>query len=295
MESERRPGINEQHGAYRRGLVLGLTMAEVGILIIFVLLLLIALGVLREQELRKEQGTKTLIDKGRLTELEKAQSSLAAVTRALGVSSKTDPQDIERLVAAVQEAVASKEGEQALVAARNALKGLQDAQATLEAIAAAAGQDGAKSLGEALKDQSEQLGTKEGQLKFYEAQFKRLGKGDGGRPCWVEADGSIDYLYEVVLRDDGIQMREIDIPSKAEQRATLPMPTANPSEVLSEHTFLSRTEALFRYGQDNKNQCRFYVKVYDGTGDTQKGLYKSHMKAVEGHFYKLEMTSAAPF
>ena len=33
------------------------------------------------------------------------------------------------------------------------------------------------------------------------------GHGKGERPCWVQLDGTIDYLYDVVLTSRGIKMR----------------------------------------------------------------------------------------
>ena len=49
--------IAEQNAAYRRGVVLGLTMAQVGILIIFVLLLLVEFrGMGRSRRTRGRKG-----------------------------------------------------------------------------------------------------------------------------------------------------------------------------------------------------------------------------------------------
>ena len=59
-------------------------------------------------------------------------------------------------------------------------------------------------------EQSHRIANQEGQLRRYEAQLKEKGLGGGERPCWVKPDGTIEYLYDVVLASNGIRMREID-------------------------------------------------------------------------------------
>jgi hypothetical protein len=271
-------------------------MAEVGILIIFVLLLLIARGALKAEELRETQKGKELVEASRLRQLESAESALSAVTNALSVAKETNPEEIARLVALVKKAADTKEGQRWLADTKATLEAISRAQARIETIARNAGNKDAASFAEIIRESSEQLGTKEGQLKYYEGQLKSLGQGAGGRPCWVEPDGTIDYLYDVVLGSDGtIRMRETENPSKGAERAEWPMPSVDAHERLTEGEFLRRTRSLYDYGQRAENKCRFFVVVYDDTGPQQKDVYKSLLKAVEGHFYKKLSDVAAPF
>ena len=64
--------VAEQNASYRKGLVLGLTMAEVGILIIFVRLLLIAFEELRRDEVFRKFENKVAIEQSRADELSRA-------------------------------------------------------------------------------------------------------------------------------------------------------------------------------------------------------------------------------
>src|SRR5262249_12117828 len=89
--------IGEQHAAYRKGLVLGLTMAEVGILIIFVLLLLIAFDYLRQAELFGQFRDKVAIEPGHLEKLVAAESKLEEIAKALGVDASEPSDDFARL------------------------------------------------------------------------------------------------------------------------------------------------------------------------------------------------------
>jgi hypothetical protein len=120
-----------------------------------------------------------------------------------------------------------------------------------------------------------------------------VGLGKGERPCWVKPDGSIEYLYDVVLGSDGIRMREYRHEGRVHERSLLPMPKVSPDEVLSIGEFLRRTEPLFRYSE--AANCRYFVVVYDDTGPTEKERYKELLRAVEGHFYKRLERGAAPF
>jgi len=110
-----------------------------------------------------------------------------------------------------------------------------------------------------------------------------VGQGKGVRPCWVQPNGTIDYLYDVVLTSDGIRMKEYAHPSRAAERALLPMPAADPTETLSEQEFLTRTYPLYQRSQ--ADNCRFFVWIYDGTGAQEKTLYKRLRRTVEGNFY----------
>ena len=81
--------IAEQNASYRRGVVLGLTMAEVGILVIFVLLLLIGFNEwtrVIEQEKAKDNRSVSI---ERLAGLETAERQLADVVEAMQLPAST--------------------------------------------------------------------------------------------------------------------------------------------------------------------------------------------------------------
>lgn len=75
--------IAEENAAYRRGVVLGLTMAEVGILIIFVLLLLIGFNEWTKIKEREAAKDNVSVAKDRMVALEDAERQFSAVAAAL--------------------------------------------------------------------------------------------------------------------------------------------------------------------------------------------------------------------
>ena len=278
------PGrIGEQHDTYRRGLVLGLTMAEVGILIIFVLLLLIAFNEHRQRQLRQTMRDATPVKLVELKELQDSQALLDQLRSELGVSEQLPPEDFRKLVRAMQPVLSTGTGPAALAELQAEIERQKAVTEGLKE-ALSKSQDGkADEVIQRIEAQSHELANKEGQLKRYEKQLEQVGQGKGARPCWVQPDGTIDYLYDVVLTSSGIRMKEYPYPSRAGERALLPMPPADPAETLSESEFLRRTLPLYRSSE--AQNCRFFVWIYDGTGPQDKELYKRLRRAVEGHFY----------
>jgi hypothetical protein len=272
--------IGEQHGAYRRGLVVGLTMAEVGILIIFILLLLIGF----ERWLRRDQES---IPRERLKALNAAESTLNELHETLQTPSGSTVNEIRALVRVLQNGAATPEGQSALEEAREVFRETRRVQDELQK------SPGFEGLAKEVEKQASRIANQEGQLKRYESQLKAAGLGKGERPCWVRPDGTIEYLYDVVLASRGIRMREYHHPHRERERSHLPIPAANPSEVIGPAEFLRRTQAL--YDSSLAQNCRFFVVVYDSTGATEKEVYKTLLRTVEGHFYKRLANGPGPF
>ena len=286
--------IGEQHTAYRRGLVLGLTMAEVGILIIFILLLLIAFDYLQRDEILRPFANKTPVEPARVEALLQAEAALEEIGEALGVAPAELPDDFTRLVRVVDAAARSPGGQTVLSEAQELLKEMERAVARVERAAQAmeAGRGG--QVAEELQSLSYRVENQEGLLTRYENQLARLGQGIGGRPCWVQENGEIDLLYDVVLRSDGIAMRERANPHRAAERAQLPMPNVDPAESLTKSEFLRRTKPLYDHAK--RENCVHFVRVYDATAPHEKDVFIDLLLTVEGHFYKsFPPNAVAPF
>jgi hypothetical protein len=286
--------IGEQHTAYRRGLVLGLTMAEVGILVIFVLLLLLALAAFDRQKF----VDAVPVPQQRLEKLAAAEKALQSITDAVGAGQADTPEEIQELVRAVNEGARSPEGQASLRAVRSALDEIKRTEEEIRRVAERFdGEAGGRSMAETVAKQSRDLAIKEGQLEYAERRLRALGQGGAGaRPCWVEPDGSIVFLYDVVLTSGGIKMRLRDDVVASPRLADFAAPALDPARVMSEDEFRTRTRALYDYGRRAENQCRFHVYVWDGTEAAEKERYKDLLRTVEGHFYKqTSVPSGVPF
>jgi hypothetical protein len=287
--------IGEQHDAYRRGLVLGLTMAEVGILIIFVLMLLIAFEEYRQREAKKAREGTTPVRVAELVELRRADVQIQQIAKELGVAEDLPPEDFRKLIRAIQPIAKSGVGQQALAEARAEIERQRAVRDELTAALQITESGKTDEVIRRIEEQSYKMANQEGQLKRVEKQLEQFGQGKGVRPCWVQPDGTIDYLYDVVLTSGGIRMKEYQHLSRAAERALLPMPKTDPDETLSEAEFLSRTRPL--YESSVADNCRFFVYLYDGTGAQEKTLYKRLRRTVEGHFYinPFQQDAAPPF
>lgn len=278
------PGrIGEQHETYRRGLVLGLTMAEVGILIIFVLLLLIAFNEYRQRELRQAMAGAVPVKIEELKSLQEAAALIEQLRQELGITEELPPEDFSKLVRSIQSVLGTAGGPEALMELRAEIERQAAVSDDLRQALAKAEVGRAEEIVRKIERQGHELANKEGQLKRYEKQLEQAGQGKGVRSCWVQPDGTTDYLYDVVLTSSGIRMKEYAYPSRAAARALLPMPTVKPEETLSEGEFLKRTLPLYRSSE--AENCRFFVWIYDGTGPQDKETYKRLRRTVEGHFY----------
>ncbi len=279
--------IAEQNAAYRRGVVLGLTMAEVGILIIFVLLLLIGFNEWTKIKEREAAKDNVSVAKDRMAALVDAERHFSAVAAALQLPPTATEEEIRAMVRAVADTAATPAGRSSLQDVRTALDLIRRVRDELIA------KNYPKDVVDQIEKQSFTIANQQGQLAHYENQLQNAGLGKGERPCWVKTDGAIEFLFDVVLASTGIRMQENVLPNRENERSTLPMPATDPNEVLTQDEFMRRTVPL--YNSSLAANCRFFVTVYDATGPAEKDLYKSLLRTVEGHFYKRLALEPAPF
>ena len=280
--------IGEQHEAYRKGIVLGLTMAEIAILIIFVLLLLLVFNQLQRAHLIGQLGGR---DPVQLTTRAEAFEQIASGVEELP---EDTTRDFQKLVRVISEAVRRPGSSRRISEATSALQDIRRARKEIESVASAAKPGSADSLGRLVEEQSYAIGNLQGQIKALKAQLDSAGGKGGELPsCWADQGGHIDYVYEVVLNSNGIRMRQIEYGERLNERMLITSWVADPNEPLSEASFVERTQPWYDYSQ--RRDCRFFVDVYDETGPQEKLRYKALLKTVEGHFYKRLNSGAAPF
>ena len=302
--------IQGEEEGYRRGLVLGLTMAEIVILVIFVLLLVLGASLAL-----KERENDTLKKRNEMLQVGAIQ--FERIVRATGGNSE----EIIRVLAAAEEtrqrlARIEKEVTQLrelrediesarpdglperplpeifreLVLVRDAVvdsgisptpdsirQALADTAAIKEELLASAGQN------ELLERQNRNLNTKMTDLL---RQARSGGRGLDHPPCWATPDGKAEYIFDIALTRRGLIVRERELPHRAIERAKLPIADLALDDELIPKNFLGMTEPLFRWSVDS--ECRFVVRAFDSTAPTEKTIYKRHMRVLEQRFYKYE-------
>ncbi|MEO7025956.1 MAG: hypothetical protein ABI056_00205 [Caulobacteraceae bacterium] len=318
--------IARQQAQYRRGLVLGFTVAETLLLVLFALML--ALGYVLMKRDRELRGLTAEI-----AVLRDKANMLSAKVDVLGTLARNQPLDpfFAELVRAraEQAAVAARaarlqEREAKVEKLETVLKTVApaaDARARLADLAATGARlrdqlrrlpptersdtfallpqavelarasraqagdlVGARQMLAAATAAVAQAATLQGQVVRLRADLSAVGKGGDYPPCWVTAQGRIQYLLHVVLREDGaLGVADITPPERGADRRALPLPPL-PS-VIAPGAFLQRTQSL--YDASRARGCRHYVTISDATGSAQKDLFKRLLFTTEAHFYKV--------
>lgn len=111
-------------------------------------------------------------------------------------------------------------------------------------------------------------------------------------PCLRIANGgNIPYIYDIAIRNDGVALFDTS-PDLLKPQLKREFPNPPPlGKILSAQEFKSLTNSYIDYGK--RNQCKFYVKVYDET-QNNKDKFKSQLKIVESNFVWTFMMSLKP-
>jgi hypothetical protein len=102
-------------------------------------------------------------------------------------------------------------------------------------------------------------------------------------PCWIDDSGKGQYIFDATLRDDGIYLKDNEVPGKEDQQAELPIDKFK-FDTPYDATGFANAGRRLRVWSDSK-ECRFYVRLIDETGDDMKDTYKELRDGVETVFY----------
>lgn len=220
-------------------------------------------------------------DTQRLVEQFVEVSETIADVEALGVPWD---EDFRELVRAAAQASTSTDGQTLMEALAEEVERLARIRESLESLGDA---DSIAAAGEQIAQLTERAFTQEGQIRELS---RKLG---GVLPsCWTRSDGSIDYVFDVVLSSGGVKARRSSGAEGGVGREPA-LPPVDVSRLYSPGEFLSLTKTLFDWSR--QQECRFYVVVYDATAVHEKDRYKELMQTVEGHFYKRQSNALPPF
>lgn len=277
--------MHDQNNAYRRGVILGLTLAEIMLLILFLLLLTFA-SVLSREKKQYEQKIQ-LLSKGNKN-----------IEKVVTVLEESDPAITEELVEAFETlpAVTTLIKKENLKKSKSettkqvVLRAMEKLTAE-KAVESTSGESSIKDkLLKAVNDNEElkaQIANVQGQNKNILHQLNSQGKGADFPPCWADSKGRPEYIYNVYLSNDGITLVDNKIPHRQSEQAQLPISSVVYDEPISQGQFVNQTSDLKEWAVSH--ECHFYVRIYDETDGSKKALYKSLLRTVESSFYKVLM------
>mgnify|MGYP001571296919 CR=1 FL=1 len=290
-----RTSVKGQREAYRRGFLIGVTLAEVGLLLAFVLLLTAAAAGEKEKSVsealkkqtdlikQRERGELIDIQPEELSRLRERSDRLGEVENAIGVEDLTrDNFDVLKrvvqwsrtneaipLIEAATKAAAEIEATRKRTAERLKSAGISDAEQISKEIVAAT-------------QQIEDMRARQTELM---GRLQREGGGLVYPSCIPKEGGRTRFVYRMVLKDDGIYVESdldgIDFAA----RNGISIPQFEPTSSSSPEAVIARTKPLSDWSR--AQDCKFFVYVIDRTGSENKALYKQLLAAVEVNFYKL--------
>jgi hypothetical protein len=282
---------------YRRGVVLGLTLAEVLVLLVFLLLLTMSALLLRRDReqtaLNDRLGhyavllqpmTDALASRGvSIEDTDQLVSLIERGSTADRLRSQLD--EAGRKLEAARVAREKQEGELSkLREATREIARMTEAVAEHAALSAIleriAGQQ-SQPLPEKLAGLVEKATTVEaataslmGQNAQMRAELARLkGNGGSGQPyCWALPDGRTQYMLKVEMQDSGVIVRDLEPRARPEDPAWPLLDGVARGRLMPISEFITQTSPL--QVRSNSERCRYAIQAVDGTGVTNKPGYK---------------------
>lgn len=289
---------------YRRGVILGLTLAEILMLLVF--LLLLSTGAILAKRAKEMAALRASISK-----YDSLMAPLAERAARQGIS-VTDTDQLVSLIVRGAEAeslrqeLGKKESELAAAEAATARaiaerdKIVSQMSEGGRELAAKAAEDdalramlaravttgaGAPERLQHVLDRAATTASTDLNLTGQNAQMRselaRLkGNGGSGLPyCWTTLDGHPLYMLRVELHDDGIVVHDIDPRPRPDDEAWRLLTNVPRDARIQMSAFLSQVGPLQAAGVAAK--CRYAVYAFDATAATNKPGYKSLM----GHLW----------
>lgn len=126
-----------------------------------------------------------------------------------------------------------------------------------------------------------ELALLQNELNKLKSEMAKMGNVEVPPPCFAKFyNGQTPYIFDIRLKNDGFVLFDTTPDRlKAQLRADVPNQPAL-ERTLSVAEFKSATSGFVNYGK--RNQCKFYVKVYDDIGNKEK--VKNLLKVVETNF-----------
>lgn len=278
--------VDNNNSSYRRGVLLGLTMAEIFILTIF--LLLLSFSVVLEREKKKSEAAQALVG-----------SNGEYMERIVYIFSSQPPEMTEQMVQAIEampEAIKvieqEKLSEPEETLSMTLVRGIQKLQSSKEALEGSGDAPVEQKLEMALERQKELDQEVKNLTDQKKNLITQLGRGVDWPPCWPDSNGkATDFIFTIDLTSKGIVIHDSTPSHRIDERNKLPLDNIKYDVARTMAEFRNDARPLFNWS--TQKECRFYVLAVDKTAPTEKGVFQEQLLTVEGYFYKkLQVKSA---
>ena len=272
--------INTQSEQYRRGQILGFTMAEIMLVLLFLLLLLLG------SKIKQLSEVLNLSFQPGSAEHNSVNALKDELTELKGKGVAEESKDVfwltERLVLAAEDILSGKSTNtekqinELIEKNKDLSEQLKDAEKTIKKLVGNKDPEVVTDLMSAMD--SAQLNSKEAKQCLLEC-------GGGPKACWGESIRNPDYIYNVGLYDD-----QLYITPNLEniEKNTFDWAMIPESAKISEPILLSRGQFQTKFSQllehARKNDCVYHVRLID-VKTSSKAIYKSQRQLVENNVY----------
>ncbi|MFC1488833.1 coiled-coil domain-containing protein [Thermodesulfobacteriota bacterium] len=152
----------------------------------------------------------------------------------------------------------------------------------------------ARSLDEVIKTIEEypaleqKVSNLKGQVKNIRRKLVSMGRGTEMPACWADpVTGRPEYIFDVALTSSGLIVCDRKLENRKEEQAKLPVSNITFDKEVNPQQFLKECMQLYQWSK--KEECRFFVRVFDLTTPVEKETYKRHLWTLEERFYKYEV------
>lgn len=279
---------------YRRGVILGLTLAEIMLLLVFLLLLAAGTILTRAQEVAARQAARVAELTSTLAPVMDALSrngvraedidQLSALLRR-GQDADTLRKQADEMRSALLQAQRDSASSRALLdqtqtdlaAVRRELAAAKADQSKLAELTAKA--DALDRISKTLEGLPGSAGARPEQVlantvgQWREAVARLKALPGGGKPvCWARPNGDPESMFIVELRDDGYRVRD-PAPRPRPDDPAWAAAERLPRDALIDPRDINAVMSGV-IAEANRRQCRFAVTVRDSTGPSNKAQYK---------------------
>lgn len=317
--------IAGQESAYRRGMVLGLTMAEILALALFVLmLLLVALQYEHEDVVAEKNESIEILSKQNesmstvvsnfeslaegkqisdffkelaiaeaaakqipalIVEKDSLFEQLQEITGILNENGieTADKEALKKELELRDELVAALENQGHPLDPEKLEQTLDQFQQLVEETSNSDGQSIVE-IKDALDAKERENDRLKGQLANTRNKLAATGKGNDPPPCWADENGKQQYIFDIAATSNGMKIREHYIEERVEDRKDLPLSEVVFQNEISPEAFLNMMKPVFNWSV--KNDCRFWVLIYDHTGPTEKEVWQVRDRQIADRFYR---------
>jgi hypothetical protein len=291
----------------RRGLVLGLTLAEILLLLLFLLLLVLGsqIQTWRDRYELLGQGLeeikplqKALVDSGgaslqelvfRLQNLQRTEQELLKLKAENSALNKQSEllKSLDLVTEEKLRTMASVVKHASEIDPNDPPALLKRALDVIDRLGTSTRPDQVKPLSEMVAgpELNKKLAALEGDLEKTRRERDNLMRGPGNGltypSCWTTATGQSEYIFDVTLTDAGVQVKNAT-PARANDKAWTLVGQFARETMINENVFIGATKELFKWSKSQN--CRFYAIVRDATGSS-KARYKHLQEMVQGNFY----------